>query len=116
MVEEYYDFCHFVTKTFQSPYKSCHFYHVLTVLGKCTLKTHWPGNYHMYKTTFWGIGSDLEKMLAHWGIKAETGVFDNNVYREAATGRFIRHEELCYWIKNGCRADAKFKPWLNSDD
>ena len=49
-------------------------------------------------------------------IKAKTGALDNNVYREATTGRFIRHEELCYWVKNGCKSDAKFKPWLNSDD
>ena len=80
------------------------------------IEMHWPGVYHKYTTTFGGIGSDCEKMLAHWGIKAKTGALDNNVYREATTGRFIRQEELCYWVKNGCKSDAKFKPWLNSDD
>ena len=80
------------------------------------IEKYWPDVYKEYTTTFGGIGSDCEKMLVRFGIKAKTGVFDNNVYREATTGWFIRHEELCYWIKNGCQSDSKFKPWRNWDD
>ena len=32
------------------------------------IEMHWPGVYHKYTTTFGGIGSDCEKMLAHWVI------------------------------------------------
>ena len=74
---------------------------------------HFPGIYKECSTLFGGIGSDCEKMLAKLGITAETGAFDDNLYREKTTGRYIRHDELKYWISHGCKEDAK--PWRNPD-
>ena len=74
---------------------------------------HFPGIYKECSTLFGGIGSDCEKMLAKLGITAETGAFDDNLYREKTTGRYIRHDELKYWISHGCKDDAK--PWRNPD-